>query len=66
MTVRPHLDEETVERLDDRVDEHLRVDSETVSIDTKVNVLLDELDAAAQEVRFAGDSDVDPNRGGVR
>lgn len=66
MTVRPKLDEETVERLNKRVDKLVRVDAETVAIDDKVNIVLDELGAAGQEAPFAGDSGVDPNGGGLR
>jgi len=44
MTVRPNLDEETVERMNEKLQDVIRVNPERVGMDEKINVLLDELD----------------------
>lgn len=41
MTVRPELEEETVERLNEMVDDAMHGDPEEVSVDTKLTMLLD-------------------------
>jgi len=44
MAVRPNLSEETVERMDEKLGDVIRVDPEKVGMDDKINVLLDELE----------------------
>ena len=43
MTVRARIDEETVERLNDELENTMAVEPEAVGVDKKINVLIDEL-----------------------
>lgn len=60
MPVRPQIDEETVERVNDKAGLVMRVDPEDAGLDTKINILLDELEdyqreARAEQVRSGGE-----------
>jgi len=43
MAVRPQIDEETIEKVNEKVGPVMRVDPEEAGFDTKVNILLEEL-----------------------
>jgi len=42
MTLRPVVEEETVEKLDEKLQDVMAVEPESVGLDKKINVLLDE------------------------
>jgi len=44
MPTRPNLEDSTVERINEKLDDVIRVDPEKVGFDQKLNVLLDELE----------------------
>jgi len=52
MTVRPNLSEETVERMDEKLRDVIRVEPEKVGMDDKINVLLDELEERQEMDEF--------------
>ncbi len=43
MAVRPQIDEETIEKVNEKVGPVMRVDPESAGLDTKINILLEEL-----------------------
>lgn len=49
MSVRPTVDEATVERVNSQLGGVLRVDPENVGLDKKINVLLDELEKSKRQ-----------------
>lgn len=50
MPVRPNLDPETVEELNEKVQDVVRVDAESVSVDERIKILLGEMDNLTEEV----------------
>lgn len=44
MTHRPHLEDETVEMLDEKVGDVMRVEPDGVSVDKKIRVLVEEVE----------------------
>lgn len=52
MSVRPAISEETDKRLNEKLDNVMRVDPETVGFDTRLNILLDEFEEA-KKAQFA-------------
>jgi hypothetical protein len=50
MTVRPNINEETVEEVNEKLRDVMRVDPETVGLDEKIRVLLHELEELTEEV----------------
>jgi len=43
MTLRPRIEEETVERVNEELEDAMAIDPEKVGLDEKINVALDEL-----------------------
>lgn len=55
MTVRPNINEETVEEVNEKLRDVMRVDPETVGLDEKIRVLLHELEELTEEAEKVDD-----------
>jgi len=53
MTVRARIDDETVERLNEELENTMAIEPEAVGIDKKINVLIDELGSERTKRRRA-------------
>ena len=53
MGIRPPIEDETVDRLNEKLESVMRVDPAEVGTDKKLNVLLDELEKTERELRTA-------------
>ena len=51
MTVRPLIEEETVERLDEKLEDVMAVDPESVGLDKKIGILIDSYENQAAQLR---------------
>ena len=59
MTVRPLIEEETVERLNEKLDDVMAVDPESVGLDKKIGILINDYENTQKELRIARMSEDD-------
>ena len=70
MTVRPQIDDETVERVNEKLADVMRIDPKQAGMDTKINVLLEEVEELERKRhiarRSANDHATNENWSGLR
>lgn len=53
MPVRPAIEEQTLEKINEKVEEHMAVPPESVSIDNRINVLINALESEKRKRKMA-------------